>query len=229
MLEVLVSLEVDVPSPATFSERKALLLGQVILAVPSGCFALKQLCSQVQATKQHLDSKKLEVVDFARAKGTKLAGAYGRDHIHTSTFYGFRVHARVDDRGSLCHLLLRPANEHDISVAPRLLKNMSYTIVTGDKGYISRDLKTTVAYHAVDLVTPRRRDQLPQPSREKMLYQGHKIIESIFSSFDRLGLSDRPYRSNIGLVLHIYTTILAYQLLRLAALRFMSLLFRIGV
>ncbi len=59
MLEVLASLEVEVPAPSTFSERKAALLAQVVLAV-------KQLCSGVQATRQHLDSKKLEVVDFVK-------------------------------------------------------------------------------------------------------------------------------------------------------------------
>jgi hypothetical protein len=149
MLAVLRSLAVEVPTPSTFSERKTQLLGQIILAV-------KRLCSGVQATRQHLDSKKFEVVDFARARGTKLAGAYGRDHIHNSTFYGFRLHARVDDSGQLCRVLLRPANEHDVKVAPRLLDDLSYSIITADKGYISKDLKADLAINAVDLVTPRK-------------------------------------------------------------------------
>ncbi len=121
MLAVLRSLAVEVPTPSTFSERKAQLLRQVILAV-------KQLCCRVQATRQPLDSKKLEVVDFARARGTKLAGAYGRDHIHNTTFYGFRLHACVDDSGQFCRVLLRSANEHDVKVAPRLLDDFSYSI-----------------------------------------------------------------------------------------------------
>ncbi len=212
MLAVMISLGVKVPAPSTFSERKASLLAQVILAV-------KQLCSGIQATRQHLDSKKLEVVDFARAGRTRLAGAYGRDHIHNTIFYGFRLHACVDDAGQLCRLLLREANEHDVKVAPRLLSGLSYTIVTGDKGYISKDLKADLAKSAVDLVTPRKSNQLPPPQREKALYKGHRIVESVFSSFDRLGLSERPYRSNTGLVLHVYTTILAYQLFRIYAFR----------
>lgn len=74
MLGVLASLNQDVPAPSTFAERKAGLIGQLILAV-------KQLCSGVRATKQHLDSKKLEVVDVTRANRTNLAGRYGYDHI----------------------------------------------------------------------------------------------------------------------------------------------------
>jgi hypothetical protein len=235
MLEVMASLGVQVPAPSTFSERKALLLGHIILAV-------KQFCSRTQATRQHLDSKKLEVVAFARARGTKLAGAYGRDPIHNTTFYGFRLHARVTDAGQICGLLLRPANEHDVKVAPRLLENLTYTIITADKGYISRDLKADLAPLAVDLVTPRKSNQLPPPStgtspalvglvpkREQVLYRGHRRVETTFSSLDRLGLSDRPYRSTTGLLVHVYVTILAYQFTRSAILKLRLCLFRIGV
>lgn len=86
-----------------------------------------------------------------------------------------------------------------------------------------------MASRAVDLVTPRRSNQLPPPKREQALYQGHKAIETFFSSLDRLGLSERPYHSDMGLILHICTTILAYQLSRLIALYFVTLHSRIGV
>lgn len=222
MLEVMTSLGVKVPAPSTFSERKAALLAQVILAV-------KQLCSGVGATRQHLDSKKLEVVDFARAGRTRLAGSYGFDHIHNRIFYGLRLHALVNDTGQLCRLLLRAANEHDVRVAPRLLNDLTYTIITADKGYISRDLKTNLAKNAVDLVTPRKSNQLPPPEREIVLYRGHRMVETTFSSLDRLGLSDRPYRSTLGLLIHVYTTILAYQLTHSDVFHLVILVFRIEV
>lgn len=219
MLEVLDSLDKDVPAASTFAERKAGLVRQIILAV-------KALCLDKRVVKQHLDSKKLEIIDFARAHRTKLAGGYGYDHIHKRIFYGFRLHARADDEGQLCRVLLRPANEHDVSVAPRLLCDLNYAIITADKGYISQSLKSDLDNHAVHLVTPRKSNQLPPPKAEQTLYKGHRIIETVFSSLDRLGLSDRPYRSNLGFVLHVYTIILAYQL-RLA-IAFVYL-FRIGV
>ena len=222
MLAVLGSLGVAVPSPATFCERKAGLMGQLVLAV-------KRLCSGVRATRQHLDSKKLAVVDIARAHQTKLAGCYGYDHIHKTTFYGFRLHACVDDTGKVCRVLLRTANEHDVKVAPRLLGDLSYTIVTADKGYLSKDLKAELAQNAVDLVTPRRKNQLPPPKREQNLYKGHRIIESAFSSLDRLGLAERPYRSVKGFVLHLYTTLLAFGLSRSGLLRLWLNLSRIEV
>ncbi len=114
-------------------------------------------------------------------------------------------------------------------MAPCLLDDLNYTIITADKGYISKNLKAKLAPRAVDLVTPRKNNQLPPPEREKVLYKGHRIVETTFSSLDRLGLSDQPYRSNIGLVLHVYTTILAYQLFYAYTFRFRIILFRIGV
>ena len=219
MLEVLASLGQEAPSPATFSERKVLLVGHIILAV-------KQLCS-VESVRQHLDSKKLEVVDVARASRTKLAGSFGHDHIHKCSFFGLRLHTLVDDNARLCRVLLRPANEHDPTVAPCLLAGLNYRIITADKGYISQDFKAELDAQAVHLVTPRRRNQVPMPKPEKRLYKGHRIIESVFSSLERLGLSDRPYRSTTGLILHIYSTILAYQLRQL--LRVWLCLFRIRV
>ena len=60
MLEVLDSLGKDVPAASTFAERKSSLVRQVILAV-------KALCLDKRVVKQHLDSKKLEIIDFARA------------------------------------------------------------------------------------------------------------------------------------------------------------------
>ena len=74
MLTLLASLEVDAPSASTFCERKQPLLGQIILAV-------KQLCAQQQrqAVEQHLDSKQLAVIDFARAN-RETCSAYGDIH-----------------------------------------------------------------------------------------------------------------------------------------------------
>ncbi len=115
-----------------------------------------------------------------------------------------------------------------MKVAPRLPDALNYTIVTAYKGYLSRDL-TELAKRAVDLVTPSRKNQLPPPAREQNLYRGYRIIEPTFSSLDRLGLADRPYRSTRGFILHVYSTILAYQLDRSQAFGSWLRLFQIGV
>lgn len=83
----------------------------------------------------------------------------GWDPINECYFYGLRLHASVDDSGWLRRVVLRKANQQDVKVAPVLLDGLSYTLVTGDKGYISQELKLFLAPNAIDLVTPKRKNQ----------------------------------------------------------------------
>lgn len=65
--------------------------------------------------------------------------------------------------------------------------------MTGDKGYISKDLRKEVAKQGVDLIYKRRKNQLPMSQREENLFKGHRIIEGVFSNLDKYGLSDAIY------------------------------------
>ncbi|HEU4743361.1 MAG TPA: transposase [Meiothermus sp.] len=174
-----------------------------------------------------MDSKKLPTAALARAKRVRLPGRIGRDHANRTHFYGLRLHAQVDDRGYLRRVLLRPAQEHDVAVAVRLLRGLKYGVVPGDRGYLSRGLKAEVARQGVDLIARHKRNMRPHSERERRLstglagplerlhlLRGHRIIESVFSSLDRLGLSERPYRKTQGLIFHIYAVLLGYGLLK---------------
>ena len=198
-----------VPAPSTFCERKAQLLGQVVLAVK----ALAGLLNP--PLRLRMDSKKLPTAALARAGRVGLPGSIGRDHANRTYFYGLRLHAQVDDRGYLRRVLLRPAHEHDVRVAARLLQGLRYVVVTADKGYLSRGLRAEVARQGVDLIARHKRNMRPHSEREQRLLRGHRIIESVFSSLDRLGLCKRPYRKTQGLIVHIYAVLLGYGLLKL--------------
>jgi hypothetical protein len=199
----------QVPAPATFCERKAQLLGQVILAVK----ALAGLYNPAPCLR--MDSKKLPTAALARAKRVRLPGRIGRDHANRTYFYGLRLHALVDDQGFLRRVLLYPAHKHDVVVAARLLQGLSYVVVTGDKGYLSRALKAQAARQGVDLIARHKRNMRPHTRREQYFLRGHRMVESVFSSLDRLGLSERPYRKTQGLVFHLYAVLLGYGLLKL--------------
>jgi hypothetical protein len=199
----------QVPAPATFCERKAQLLGQVILAVK----ALAGLYNPAPCLR--MDSKKLPTAALARAKRVRLPGRIGRDHANRTYFYGLRLHALVDDQGFLRRVLLYPAHKHDVVVAARLLQGLSYVVVTGDKGYLSRALKAQAAWQGVDLIARHKRNMRPHTRRERYFLRGHRMVESVFSSLDRLGLSERPYRKTQGLVFHLYAVLLGYVLFKL--------------
>jgi hypothetical protein len=134
-----------------------------------------------------------------------------------------RLHALVDDQGFLRRVLLYPAHKHDVVVAARLLQGLSDVVVTGDKGYLSRALKAQAAWQGVDLIARHKRNMRPHTRREQ------RMVESVFSSLDRLGLSERslvhrqslsrqgivPYRKTQGLVFHLYAVLLGYGLFKL--------------
>lgn len=110
----------------------------------------------------------------------------------------------MDDRGYLHRALLRPAQEHDVAVAARLLRGLKYGVVPGDRGYLSRGLMAEVARQRVDRIARHKRNMRPHSERERRLntgqvgplerlhlLRGHRIIERVFSSRHRLGLSER--------------------------------------
>jgi hypothetical protein len=115
-----------------------------------------------------------------------------------------------------------------VVVAARLLQGLSYVVVTGDKGYLSQALKAQAARQGVDLIARHKRNMRPHTRRERYFLQGHRMVESVFSSLDRLGLSERslvhrqslsqgivPYRKTQGLVFHLYAVLLGYGLFKL--------------
>nr|WP_277189076.1 transposase [Meiothermus ruber] len=126
-----------------------------------------------------------------------------------------RLHAPVDDQGFLRRVLLYPAHKHDLVVAARLLQGLGYVVVTGDKGYLSQALKAQAARQGVDLIAKHKRNMQPHTRRERYFLRGHRMVESVFSSLDRLGLSERPYRKTQGLVFHLYAVLLGYVLFKL--------------
>ncbi len=150
MLALLASTGEQVPAQAIFCERKQKLIA-VILAALKEFFA-----SGSGAARLHLDSKKLPVCSLGRVGRTQLPGARGMDIANQLPFFGLRLHTLVDDSGRLADVRLRPANIHDVKVAPELLRILRYKVVTADKGYVSATLRRRCSLHAVDFITKRR-------------------------------------------------------------------------
>ena len=58
-------------------------------------------------------------------------GGYGK----TGHFYGFKLHAVIDDHGLIVRFAIVPAREADPCVARALLDETEATLVLGDRGY----------------------------------------------------------------------------------------------
>jgi hypothetical protein len=90
---------------------------------------------------QIIDSIPIQVCKFIRARHSKLfkdSAAYGK--WWGQTFFGYRLHMKIDAKGMIKTYRIAPANIHDIRFAEELLADSAYTWGLGDKGYRSRKL-----------------------------------------------------------------------------------------
>lgn len=91
---------------------------------------------------QIVDSMPLEVCKFVRARRTKQfkeSGKYGK--WFGQTFFGYRLHLKINDLGMIRNFILAPANESDRKYVEPLLADDVGGWLLGDKGYQSKPLK----------------------------------------------------------------------------------------
>ena len=89
-----------------------------------------------------LDSFPVPVCRFARARGCKLfkaIAAYGKE-LGNQTFYGFRLHVKINSIGMIQAFDLAPANVHDIHMVGELTCGDS-GLLLADRAYLSQPLK----------------------------------------------------------------------------------------
>ncbi len=56
-------------------------------------------------------------------------------------FYGFKVHMLVTLSGYILNYVVTPASVHDIKVVYELLEGCKQSVILGDLGYLSSELK----------------------------------------------------------------------------------------
>jgi len=90
-----------------------------------------------------LDSFPIPVCRFARAKSSKLfkgIANYGKE-LGNQTFYGFRLHIKINSIGMIASFKLAPANIHDIHMVPELTFG-DRGLLLADRAYLSEPLKS---------------------------------------------------------------------------------------
>ena len=104
------------------------------------------------------------------ASGRGGHGGYGR----TGFFYGFKLHAVIDDHGLIVRFAIVPSNIGDPPVARLLLDEDEATLVLGDRGYQGCGV----------YAQPKAKMKAPRPWWGAMRWV-RKTIETIFSRLDR--------------------------------------------
>jgi hypothetical protein len=91
---------------------------------------------------QVIDSFPIPACRFARARSSRLfkgLAAYGKE-LGNQTFYGFRLHTKINSLGMIQTFELTPANIHDIRMLTELTRDDSGMLLA-DRAYLSEPLK----------------------------------------------------------------------------------------
>jgi hypothetical protein len=114
-----------------------------------------------------VDSFPLPVCQFARAyrcRRFRGEAAYGKDTLVRQTFYGFRVHVRLEWPGVIAQFCLAPANVHELAMVPQLATTTAGWLV-GDRNYWQPTLRVELQARGLALLAPYRwakRDPWPR-------------------------------------------------------------------
>ena len=102
----------------------------------------QHLARKFNDTIQVIDSFPIPACRFARARFSKLfkgLAAYGKE-MGNQTFYGFRLHTKINSLGMIQAFEIAPANIHDIKMLPELTENDNGMLLA-DRAYLSGPLK----------------------------------------------------------------------------------------
>ena len=127
-----------------------------------------------------VDSFPIPVCRFARARFSKLfrgIAAYGKE-LGNQTFYGFRLHVKINSLGMIQAFEMAPANVHDLRMLDELIRGDS-GITLADRAYISQSIKEQLlAKQGLELSIPTKYGQ-PSPFSREQLGKRKRLRRSI--------------------------------------------------
>ena len=150
----------------------------------------KHIAERFRDTVVVLDSFPIGVCRFARAKGSKLfkgIANYGKE-LGKQTFYGFKLHVKINSIGMIQSFDLTPANIHDICMV-RELTDGDAGLLLGDRAYVSQSLKTELLEsQGLELSVPTKYGQHSElnPTQLRVRKRVRRLIETVGSQLTNL-------------------------------------------
>jgi hypothetical protein len=148
-----------------------------------------------------IDSMPLEICKLAREQRNKMgkeSGHHSPDKGYCASqkkyFYGYKLHSVCSAAGVVQSLDLTKASVHDVHYLKDVKELFSNCIITGDKGYISKEQQINLFETArIQLEVPLRANQQNQKPVMWMLKKIRKRIETVFSQLCDQFMMQRNY------------------------------------
>lgn len=159
-----------------------------------------------QADVFAIDSMPLEICKLSREKRNKM-GKESQHHqpdkgycaSQKKYFYGYKLHSVCSAAGVIQSLDLTRASVHDIHYLKDVQKLFSNCIITGDKGYISRQQQINLFESAnIQLEVPLRNNQQKGEPIIRILKKVRKRIETVFSQLCDQFMIQRNYAKSFA-------------------------------
>lgn len=129
-------------------------------------------------------------------------------------FFGFKLHAIINEKGDLINVQLTPGNVDDRKIVPQMTESLT-GFLFGDKGYISKELFIKLYHRGLKLVTGIKKNMKNQLVnwREKILLRKRGVIETVFDYLkNKFQIEHTRHRSPFNMMVHVISTLIVYQL-----------------
>lgn len=163
----------------------------------------------------YMDSTSLNVCHPKRIRSNKVFKGLAKLGKSTKGwFFGFKLHIIIDDKGNLMRAKLTKGNVDDRAVIPQMTADMT-GLMFADKGYISNPLFMRLLARGLKLITGIKQNMknILMSWNEKILLRKRSLVETVFDYLkNKFMLEHSRHRSFINMLLHIVSTLIAYQL-----------------
>ena len=190
-------------------------------AIPHMERLLKELLVS-DANLRFIDSTMLPVCRQCRADNHRVAKDYANwGKNHQGWWYGFKLHAAIDEHGNLAAIWFTPANEADSQQIPKLVDDNT-DVAVGDGGYNAEVMRRHMwRDHKCYVLAPPHPKQNKKLSRKIQieLLKAREKIECVFDYLkNHLNLVTSFPRSINGYFLNYLRNLLGYQIGKLMGL-----------
>lgn len=149
-----------------------------------------------------------------RAKLLESTANIGFNATKQEHYYGIKFSVVVGDNGFPVNYVVTPASVHDSQTAYELLTTSPFSIVYGDKGYVTKSLKESLLGCGIKLITQLRENMSDYSKLENYrIGRLRKPIETVFSSLEQFGIEDLRCRNLYALKFKVEAILLTYSLL----------------
>lgn len=162
----------------------------------------------------YIDSSCLPVCHLKRSRRNKTfdeIAQYGKTSV--GWFFGLKIHLVVNDRCELIAFKITQGNQHDNTVAQKLLNGLQ-GLAFGDKGYLGKKIFEALYKEGLKLITRKRKNMkniAPLTEYEQQLLNQRGIIETIFNCLKhKYHIWHTRHRSIFNAISHLVAALAAY-------------------